>query len=884
MKSIIYKGKNILHGFIYLILLSLLACTNKKNTFVTRTFHNITSRYNGYYWATESIKDGLYKIEQGHKDDFSKPLPMFIYPDNVSSKTIYPEMDKAIKKSSLVVQRHAIQDKKTKQEVPGAVKWIDDNWIVIGRAHFYKREFFSGVEIFEYVAKTYKSKQRFEAKLWLIRTFNEIGTLSQSETIIADLKNDKKFPKQFEQEFQSLVTEFYLKQGLYDEAAKSMEKTITLTKNKKLKARYCFIMAQMLEVKKENNKAIGYFDKCVDLKPHYDMLIQAKIKKSRLYDGKDPRSKGVRQELLKMAKDPKNEEYLDIIYFTLGEMEENSKHIDQAMAYYKKSAQSSVNNNNQKAASYLKLADHSFDKTNYPDASSYYDSAVAVLDKKHPDFEKISNKQKNLSALILNIKTIKAEDSLMALAKMDSVSRMKIIDKLIQAYEDEEERKKEELEKLKEQNQSFSLNNNQNTGNGTPNNFASGDWYMYNQQTKAFGVNEFIKRFGNRKLEDNWRRSNKQSSNESLSVDSKEEDSISVSTKDPKQNDKSKPEFYLKQLPLTKEKMEQSELKVLESYYQLGCIYREALNNHEKSIGAFDDLNKRFPENKYEANTFYQCYRMNLQDKNNSGAEKYKALLLKKHPNSDYAKILLDPDFQNTVNAKRSEIEQYYGEAYTLYNENKTNEALEKCNSGLSKYSKSEFGGKFALVRAMCIGRLQGMDSMAVALTSIISRFSKDALVKNKAQELLDYINQKKGSNGSGGGKKENEFFVFNDAAEHYWVCLLPKEFNGENSFKAKLSDYNSKYYSNASLEVNSVQYNQQGLVFVKKFKDKQSGMVYFEGLVENNEPFDASALAKNKSTIFIISQDNFQKMVQQKKLTEYIDFFQQKYTPDLSK
>ena len=860
------------------------SCTNKKNTVVTRTFHNITSRYNGYYWATESIKDGVFKIEQAYKDDFSKTLPLFIYPDNVTCKTIYPEMDRAIKKSSLVIQRHAIQDRKTKEEIPGAVKWIDDNWIVIGQAHFYKREFFSGVEIFEYVAKTYKSKQKYEAKLWLIRTFNEIGTLSQSEPIIADLKNDKNFPKQYQRDLCALITEFYIKQGLYDEAAKELEKTISLTKNRKNKSRFTFIMAQLLEAKKDNKKAIAYYDKCISLKPQYDMLIQAKIKKSRLYDGKDPRSKGVKQELLKMAKDPKNEEYLDIIYFTLGEMEEKSDHIDQAMAYYKKSARSSINNNNQKAASYLKLADHSFEKTNYVDAGSYYDSAVAVLDKKHPDYDAIVNKQKNLSALISNIKTISAEDSLQRIARLDSVSRLKIINKLIQTVEEEEERKKEELEKLKEQNQGLSTNNNQNTGGNTPQNFGTGDWYMYNQQTKAFGVNEFIKKFGNRKLEDNWRRSNKQSSTEQLAVESKEDDTAAVTFKNPKENDKTKPEYYLKQLPLTKEKMESSEEKILEAYYQLGSIYREALNNHEKAIAAFDELNKRFPSNKYEANTFYQCYRMCFQDKNNASSEKYKSLLLKKYPDSDYAKILRDPDFQNSVSARRSEIEQFYGEAYALYTGNKITQALEKCNDGLAKYSKSEFGGKLSLVRAMCIGKLQGMDSMAIALTAIISRYSKEISVKSKAQEILDYINQQKNNTSSGPSKNETEIFSFNESTEHYWICYLPKEFNGENSFKAKLSDYHNKYFSNAGLEVNSVQYNQQGLVFVKKFKDKQAGMVYFESLEENNEPFDQAALAKNKTIIFIISQENFQKMIQRKKLTEYVEFFQQKYLPGLNK
>ena len=861
-------------------------CSNKKNTVVTRAFHNLTSHYNGYYWATESIKDGVYKIEQGHKEDYNKILPLFIYPDNVSSKTIYPEMDKAIKKSSLVIQRHAIQDKKTKQEIFGAVKWIDDNWIVIGQAHFYKREFFSGVEIFDYVAKSYKSKQRYEAKLWLIRTYNEIGTLSQSEPIIAALKNDKNFPKEYKKELAILIADFYIKQHLWDEAAKELESAISLTKNRKKKARYTFILAQILESKKDFKNAIKEYNKCIGLKPSYEMVFNAKIKRARLYDSKDQKRKGVKQELLKMAKDIKNLEYLDVIYYTLGEMEEKEKRIDQAMVYYKKSAQSSVNNNNQKAASYLKLADNSFDKTIYEDASAYYDSAVAVLDKKHPDYETILNKQKNLSNLISNLTIIQTEDSLQRVAKMDSVSRMKLIAKMIKKIEIEEERKKEELEKLKEQNAGGGdLNNLQNNQPVTPT-LGTGEWYMYNQQTKAFGINEFIKKFGNRKLEDNWRRANKQSSTESLSIEGGVSDTTSGTsdTTIAKTNDKKKPEFYLQQLPLTEEKIEKSNEKILEAYFLLGSIYREALNNRQKAIAAFDDMNKRFPKNKYEANSWYQCYRMCVQEKNTQKAEAYKKLLTKNYPESDYTKILQDPDFQNTVNAKKGEVELFYSNTYDLYTAGKAREAFDKCEEGIKKFGKNDYTAKFALVRAMCIGKLQGPDSLESALTTVIAKFSSDVPIKTKAQEYLDALRQFKNPNAGSSQNNVPEFFSFNAEAEHFWVCLLPKAFNGENSFKAKLSDFNGKFFSNANLEVSSVQYQDQGLAFVQKFKNKEEAMNYFDSLEENNEPFDGAALAKSKCTIVVASQENFQKMIQQKKFDDYVTFFGEKYLAPANK
>jgi hypothetical protein len=870
------------HILFSLILLGLVLsnCTNKKNTLITRTYHNITSRYNGYYWATESIKDGVFKIESGFKEDYSKILPMFIYPDNNSSKTIYPEMDKAIKKSSLVIQRHAIIDKKTKKEVYGAVKWIDDNWIVIGKAHFFKREFFSAVEILDYVAKSYKGKQKYEAQVWLIRVYNEIGTLSQSEPIIAALKNDKNFPGEFKKDLSALISEFYIKQGLYDEAAKELENTISLTKNRKKKARYNFILAQISEMKKDNKSAVRYYNRCIGLKPDYEMVFNARIKKSRLYDAKDQKIKGVKQELLKMAKDPKNEEYLDVIYYTLGEIEEKGSNIDQAMSYYKKSARSSVNNNNQKALSYLKLADNSFEKTLYVNAGSYYDSAVAVLDKKHPDYETIVNKQKNLSALIENINIIRTQDSLQKMVK-DTVLRNKVIAGIIKQVEEEEIKKKEELENLKNQNDINAMNPNTSTQPNT--NFNAGEWYFYNPATKSYGVNEFSKKYGTRKLEDNWRRANKQTSLDPLALESKNEDDTTggKTTAVPKENDRKKKEFYLQGLPVTEEARKASDEKILEAYYQLGSIYREALNNRVKAMSSFDEMNKRFPGNKYEANTLYQGHRMATAERDKPRVEKYYAALRDNYPASDYFKILSDPEYATKELKSKNEVEEFYTATYNLYSESKYSEVYDRTTKALKEYGKNDFTARFALLRAMTIGRLQGMDSMERALTSIIANFSADP-VRPKAQELLDYIASKKGVKPANSAPVE--IFNVEPKAEHYWVCLLPKDFLGENSFKAKLSDFNTKYFSNAGLEATSFNYGEQGLIFVKKFKDKDVAMNYYQTIFENDEAFKGATLNKNKCTLFVISQDNFQKMIQQKKLEDYYQFFIKNYPSEPNK
>lgn len=176
--------------FSYLAGLSLLlsACSTKQNTVVSRAFHNLTARYNGLYYSTVNLEDGIFRLEKNNKENYEKILPIYIYPTPEQAKGNVAEFDKAIKKSSLSIQKHAIKDKKG-NEIATAGKWIDNNWLNIGMAHFYKREFFSAIETFEYVARTYnKSDDKYTALLWLIKTNNEIGAVSTSETYLSLLK------------------------------------------------------------------------------------------------------------------------------------------------------------------------------------------------------------------------------------------------------------------------------------------------------------------------------------------------------------------------------------------------------------------------------------------------------------------------------------------------------------------------------------------------------------------------------------------------------------------------------------------------------------------------------------------------------------------------
>ena len=441
------------HKYIFLLLvLTFAGCSTKRNRLPNRAFHNLHARFNGYFYAVESIKDGVAKIEQSHKENYSKIIPVFVYADENDAKNIYPEMDKAIKKSSLVIHRHAIVDK-NKIEIPGAVKWIDDNYMAIGESHFYKRDFFSARETFDYVSKVYKNPYvKSFANMWLMRTYNEMGSLALSENIIEFLNNYPDFPKELHGEFYAICADYDIKRQDYDKAIKDLSKAIPLTRKKKIRCRYSFILAQLYEKQNDNKNATHYYNQVIRSHPVYEMDFNARMKKAQVYESGSGGSKSLKRTLTKMLKDAKNKEYLDQIYYAMASVEEKENNIPLAINYLKLSVKNSVSNNNQKALSYLKLGDIYFSQPNYISAQLYYDSTMIFLAKDYPGYESIENKKKSLTSLVNNLKVIALEDSLQKLAKMSEQDRDAVIAALIAKAEQEEKKKLEEKEKQQQQN------------------------------------------------------------------------------------------------------------------------------------------------------------------------------------------------------------------------------------------------------------------------------------------------------------------------------------------------------------------------------------------------------------------------------------------------
>lgn len=889
--------RSLTYPVLFLLLALFQNCGTKKNTFVHRGYHNVTARFNGYYWSSEAIKEGVFKIDGANKDNFDKILPVYVIPNNENAKATFPDFDKAIKKSSLVIQRHTIKDKKD-VEIPSAGKWIDNNWINIGISRFYKREFFSGIEAFDYVVRTYKSKDKYKALLWEAKALNEVGSVSTSEPIIALLYNDKKLPTKIKRQLGALRGDYFIKRGLYKEAITALTEAANqpgiLRKGlrKRERARYAFIVAQLYEEEKNTKKARQFYEKALSLKPSYDMVFYSNIKLARLVDTKRGGAERTKAKLLKMTKDSKNAEYLDVIYYTLGEIEEKERHQDMAIEYYVKSSQNSVSNPNQKALAYLKLGDIYFENSNYPLSEGYYDSTITVLPKDHPNYNNIVNRKNTLSTLVGFIRTIKREDSLQKLAKLSEAERLKAIDKIIAKIEEDEERRKDELEAIKSGNMSALTNTSSNQGGNL---FGGGGaWYFYNQTTISFGIADFAKRWGNRKLEDNWKRSQK-----GLMADNVDNEAVAATTTTTTGNNKNNPkankdprktrEYYLKMIPLTDTMMKVSHDKIIEADYLLGATYKEELNNNKRAIAAFEDLNNRYAEHKYRLSTYYQLYRLYLSEDNTriyngaTGKERadyYKNKLLSDYPNSEYAKLINNPKYAEERNAQRGEVEKFYESTFDLYTAGSYEQSYAQCNEAATKFGKTDFSPKFELVRAMCVGRLKGIDSLTWAINEFLILYPNSD-VTPRAIEILNAIKRQKNPElfGEVNNKpaKADTFNLKLDA-EHFALIIAPDDAKIVNPYKTAVDNFNRETYSNKTFSMASNLYGTaQQMILVKSFPDASEAYAYVDNL-QNDTRIYTGALKKELFTFLIISVENLPHFYKKANAASYKAFYNEAY------
>ena len=833
----------------------------------------MTARYNGYFNGNESFKTGLLELEKLHVDDYSKILPIYKLgtAENVTSLNSY--FDKAFTKASTVIHRHSIFIQKKEH-----VRWIPEAYMLIGKSYFYKQEYKLASETFDYIIKQYNNYPvKYNAMLWLAKTYNQQKKYEKAESMLDLFENKmekKNVPKSAIKEFPIVYADYQLKQEKYEPAIEYLISGIDKNNKKQTRTRLRFILAQIHQKTGNLAAASKLYDKVIKMNPVYEMTFNARINKAMCFDASSGNSKEIKKLLNKMAKDSKNKDYLDQIYYALAEICMKEADTTCAITNYKLSAAKSVSNNNQKAISFLKLGRLYFSIPKYVPAEAYYDSAMTVLPKDYPDYDKISALSGILKDLVKNILVVELNDSLQKLSKMTPEQRNKVVDDIITNVIKEEQKKKEE-EYQKQQNiYNASVNSNTTT--------TSTAWYFYNPSAVNFGKAEFIKKWGNRKLEDVWRLSNKQQESnfgeDTSSVDSTSTDSLKITVS----NNLKDKNYYLKNIPLTEADIEKSNDKIAEALYNIGMIYHNDLNDLPKTIETYDDLIKRFPANNdYILKTDYQLYFVYDELDDNTKRDYYKNLICTKSPESDYCNIISNPNYKKITAENKDIAANLYKETYSAFLASKWDSVIAKSNRAVALFgADTSLVPKFNYLKAVSYVKNKDSVNCVKTLQSIIDKYPASP-VKPKAQNLLDFYTGKTKTAVTSKDSIKNasaKTYKLNEEAIHLYVLVVTLDKSIKISdLKNALSDFNTKNFSIGKLTISNVYLdNTRQIITITNFENKTKAMLYYNSLKNNKNVF--SKLKPSDCMQFIISVDNYPIMYKNKDIDSYYQFFTKNY------
>lgn len=705
----------------------LLACSQYSNAPLSVGFHNVNAKYNALFQANIKFKEAQQTLFNNRQDNFDELLPILLPIDSSTAQAVGEQLNSVIKKASLVVERHQNS------------KWIDDAYVLIGKARLLNEDYKNAIETFKFVNTNAENNDaKDEALIGLMRAYIEKNEY-QTALRVAEILREE--PLNQANTINFYLTKAYLHQlkKEYKTSVAIMEETLPMMPKNEQKARLFFSVGQMYE--RLNNKTLAATNyRAVNKnRPTYDLGFYAKLNQYAMI--------GQSNNFQKMLKDSKNNDLQDKIYEAMAMAEIKKGNLKLGLERLK-SAVRTNQNPQQLPFAYLRLADVYYNNLgDYEMAYYYYDSTSSSLPQQDPQYKRVAEKKRSLADFVQQTKIIKTEDSLQRLARMSPEQLEKVLEK---AY-DIQQREKSEQQRAKETaNRGGQLDNKrpQNPFNDP----AKASWYFTNSLAVSQGKIAFITRWGNRVLEDNWRRSSKENimsfDSQTAGANKSLTNNVSEGGNDAKDNQNSVVEnkktaiAALKaKIPFAPEALLASKRRQEEATFVLGRIYKLNLNEPQNAIITFEKFLKDFPTSTHQAEVYYLlCL---LQESNPSIYTQYKNQLLEKFPESYFARLLIRSQNASLSTDKESEAQKIYAEAYNYFSQNDYEDAYSFVETALKDYPNSQIEDKFIFLKAVLLAKTKDIQTYQTALQNFIIDYPKSQLIPLAKERLLAAATQK---------------------------------------------------------------------------------------------------------------------------------------------
>jgi len=957
------------------------ACSNQKNTAVTRAYHSINTRYNVHFNAQEAYNEALKAKSEGRKDNLSEIV--YIYPINedlkensssVSGSTsissipttnttstntslsnseqtgntsynngIQPsdgsfgitidKTTKAIKEHSIKVKPKRDASKRGDKKYQAWIRqqefnpFLKNTWVLLGKAELQNGDYLRSAATFSYISKIYSTNPEMvaESRLWIARAYSEMGWLYEAENVLRKIDQAGGVPEKLQGLYSSVYANLYTQMGEYEKSIPHLELAIKKEKQKLQKMRMEYLLGQVYTKTGDYNKAYAAFDQIPGMSTPYEFEFNARLQQMDL-PGMNENNK-ILNDLNKMTKRSKNKDYLDQIYYAIGKNYLQHNDTAKAIENYRTAIEKSIRNGYDKAIAQIALGDVYFDQHKFILAQPVYAEALPLINKSNERYPRLALRSSVLDELVVHVKTVHEQDSLQHLAQLPEAERLQIINTKIENLkkEEEERKKEEEDEKRREERESrvsswddlmsesmFEEKTPTRTQFPTPSQTGStATFYFYDPNIVAQGKIAFQKQWGNRKLEDDWRRRNKSSSSfdDTFFADAEVPVTDSIQTDPAQQTDKNDTsdnsnkqnviddvysvDYYLQQLPFTAEAIAESNDLIENALYNMGLIYKNKLEDYALAIDAFDTDIRRFPTTPNLEDIYYQLFLIYMQLENKEMMAFYRNKLLTEFSSGTFALALTDPNYEWNLKNMGAMQEKLYEETYKAYLNGDVATVRKNYEEISTKYPFADLMPKFMLLNGLSYAQSRDAVNLKTSLTKLVDTYPKSDVVPlasniikriNEGQILLSDGTPITGFDWSGAYVSEEytegdsiKQFSVNPESEFVLLFTFLKGSIDRNELLFNIANYNFSNYVVQTFDLGFDNMNSYDILQIKGFKSFDEIRSYINRGFERELFMDIDP----KIIVLPIATENYSLFLTQG-IKEYISFFETNYPNQL--
>lgn len=916
------KTLNLRHIIPLLAVIAILitaGCSTQKNTAKTRWWHSFNARYNTYYNGSLAYVDGSLEKEAGNKDNFTEMIPLYTVGNKASVDLGKANFDRAIEKSKKAIKLHSIKKRpewtKSRKKTERDIEWLNRKeynpflwkaWMLMGRSQFMKGSFDEAASTFAYMSRLYATQPAIygRARAWLAKCYVEEGWLYDAEDVITKIRRDSLHWRAVK-EWDYTYADFYIRSGRYEEAIPYLRKVIRHEMRRKQKAREWYLMGQLQASLGRQTEAYKAFRRVTRLNPPYELEFNARISMTEVMAR--GQSKKMIRKLRSMARSDNNKDYLDQVYYAIGNIYLNDKDTVNAIAAYEKGNAKSTRNGIEKGVLLLTLGDLYWNKEDYTNARRCYGEAIGLLDKERKDYKQLSDRSKILDELVPFTETVHMQDSLQELARMPEAQRNAAIDRVIEALKKKEkEEQAAKAEQELQQNQANSGNSNNLQNNNTTQTSTTDKnalWYFYNPMAVSQGKTTFQRQWGKRENVDNWQRVNKtvvstatptedltDAQRDSIAAAEAHQDSID-NAMDSVQNDPHKREYYLKQIPFTPEQIAESNKLIEDGLFNSGVIFKDKLDNLDLSEKSLRRLTDNYAGYEKMDEAYYHLFLLYSRRHLKQKADACLDSLKHKYPDSQWTVLLSDPYFEENAKFGVHIEDSLYAATYEAFNADKFSQVRANAELSASRFPLGANRDKFIFISGLSRLNSGDVNGCVTDMEEVVSKFPT-----SKVSEMAGMIiNGVKAGRRLHGGKFdmsnvwEQRSEILNDkdttavkkfTAERntnfsFIIAYSPDSLN-ENRLLFELARFNFSSFMARNFDIVIDELNGLHRMKVSGFRSYDEALQYARQLYRN----EAVKRSAQKGRAIIISDDNLELLGTQYSYNDYDKFYERHFVP----